>query len=40
MAVWISGFFRNTGIANPQENNLLIYTLIFLCVGAFFAAPS
>jgi H+-transporting ATPase len=29
-AVWIGGFFRSIGIASPKENNLLIYTLVFL----------
>lgn len=29
-AFWISGFFHNTGIAEPKDNNLLVYTLIYL----------
>lgn len=36
---WISGFFRGTGIATPRENNLLIYTLIFLVVGVPVGLP-
>jgi H+-transporting ATPase len=29
-AVWIGGFFRSVGISSPKDNNLLIYTLVFL----------
>jgi H+-transporting ATPase len=29
-AVWIGGFFRSVGISSPKDNNLLVYTLIFL----------
>ncbi|PWO00554.1 putative PMA1-H+-transporting P-type ATPase [Tilletiopsis washingtonensis] len=36
---WISGFFRGTGIATPRDNNLLIYTLIFLVVGVPVGLP-
>lgn len=36
---WISGFFRNTGIATPRDNNLLIYTLIFLVIGVPVGLP-
>lgn len=36
---WISGFFRNTGIAEPKDNNLLIYTLIFLVIGVPVGLP-
>ncbi|KAJ1033052.1 hypothetical protein NDA16_000331 [Ustilago loliicola] len=36
---WIGGFFRNTGIATPTENNLLIYTLIFLIIGVPVGLP-
>jgi H+-transporting ATPase len=36
---WISGFFRNTGIAEPRDNNLLIYTLIFLVIGVPVGLP-
>ncbi|KDN53400.1 putative PMA1-H+-transporting P-type ATPase [Tilletiaria anomala UBC 951] len=39
LAFWISGFFRNTGIATPKESNLLIYTLIFLVVGVPVGLP-
>lgn len=27
---WFGGFFRNIGISSPKDNNLLVYTLIFL----------
>lgn len=36
---WISGFFRHTGIAQPKENNLLTYTLIFLVIGVPVGLP-
>ncbi len=39
LAFWISGFFRNTGIATPDENNLLVYTLIFLVIGVPVGLP-
>ncbi|KAK0525811.1 hypothetical protein OC834_003717 [Tilletia horrida] len=39
LAFWISGFFRNTEIARPTENNLLIYTLIFLIIGVPVGLP-
>ena len=36
---WIGGFFRNTGIAEPEDNNLLNYTLIFLIIGVPVGLP-
>ncbi|KAE8233069.1 hypothetical protein CF326_g1896 [Tilletia indica] len=39
LAFWISGFFRNTEISRPTENNLLIYTLIFLIIGVPVGLP-
>jgi H+-transporting ATPase len=36
---WISGFYRNTGIAEPKDNNLLIYTLIFMVIGVPVGLP-
>ncbi|PWN41373.1 plasma-membrane proton-e [Ceraceosorus guamensis] len=36
---WISGFFRGTGIATPRDNNLLIYSLIFLVIGVPVGLP-
>lgn len=36
---WISGFYRNTGIARPRDNNLLIYSLIFLVIGVPVGLP-
>ena len=39
LAFWISGFFRNTGIATPKDNNLLLYTLIFLVIGVPVGLP-
>ena len=30
LAVWIGGFFRGVNLATPKDNNLLVYTLIFL----------
>ncbi|EPQ30402.1 uncharacterized protein PFL1_01928 [Pseudozyma flocculosa PF-1] len=39
LAVWIGGFFRNTGISTPAENNLLTYTLIFLIIGVPVGLP-
>ncbi|KEI38852.1 uncharacterized protein L969DRAFT_88190 [Mixia osmundae IAM 14324] len=37
--VWIGGFFRNVGIATPKENNLLVYTLIFMIIGVPVGLP-
>ena len=39
LVVWFAGFFRNVGIARPSENNLLIYTLIFLIIGVPVGLP-
>ncbi|KAI0311632.1 plasma-membrane proton-e [Amylostereum chailletii] len=39
LAVWIGGFFRNIGIATPKDNNLLVYTLIFLIIGVPVGLP-
>ncbi|KAK0548071.1 hypothetical protein OC845_003766 [Tilletia horrida] len=39
LAFWIGGFFRNVEIARPKENNLLIYTLIFLIIGVPVGLP-
>ncbi|KAI0065005.1 plasma-membrane proton-e [Artomyces pyxidatus] len=39
LAVWIGGFFHGLGIATPKENNLLIYTLIFLIIGVPVGLP-
>ncbi|UZJ52540.1 hypothetical protein CBS101457_001860 [Exobasidium rhododendri] len=36
---WISGFFRHTLITTPKDNNLLIYTLIFLVIGVPVGLP-
>jgi len=38
-AFWIGGFFRNVGIATPDQNNLLVYTLIFLIIGVPVGLP-
>ncbi|ORY32156.1 putative hydrogen-exporting ATPase [Naematelia encephala] len=38
-AVWIGGFFRGTGIAEPRDNNLLVYALIFLIIGVPVGLP-
>lgn len=38
-AFWIGGFFRGVGIAEPKDNNLLVYTLIFL-VRTFRSKPA
>ncbi|KAH7909296.1 hypothetical protein BJ138DRAFT_1127797 [Hygrophoropsis aurantiaca] len=37
--VWIGGFFRSIGIASPQENNLLVYALIFFIIGVPVGLP-
>ncbi|CAD6889306.1 unnamed protein product [Tilletia controversa] len=39
LAFWISGFFRNTEISRPKDNNLLVYTLIFLIIGVPVGLP-
>ncbi|WFC98377.1 P-type H(+)-exporting transporter [Malassezia yamatoensis] len=39
LAVWIGGFFRNVQISRPKENNLLIYTLVFLIIGVPVGLP-
>lgn len=36
---WIGGFFRNVDIATPKDNNLLVYTLIFLIIGVPVGLP-
>jgi Na+/citrate or Na+/malate symporter len=36
---WIGGFFRGVEIANPSDNNLLVYTLIFLIIGVPVGLP-
>ncbi|PWN54459.1 putative PMA1-H+-transporting P-type ATPase [Violaceomyces palustris] len=36
---WIGGFFRNVEIARPKDNNLLVYTLIFLIIGVPVGLP-
>lgn len=36
---WIGGFFRNVDIATPADNNLLVYTLIFLIIGVPVGLP-
>jgi H+-transporting ATPase len=36
---WIGGFFRNINISTPADNNLLVYTLIFLIVGVPVGLP-
>ncbi|KAF8330585.1 plasma-membrane proton-e [Cantharellus anzutake] len=38
-AVWIGGFFRHLGIAQPKDNNLLVYALIFLIIGVPVGLP-
>ncbi|ORX38213.1 hypothetical protein BD324DRAFT_577481 [Kockovaella imperatae] len=37
--VWIGSFFRHVGIANPKQNNLLVYALIFLIIGVPVGLP-
>ena len=39
LVVWFAGFFRNIEIARPSDNNLLIYTLIFLIIGVPVGLP-
>ncbi|KAI0045238.1 plasma-membrane proton-e [Auriscalpium vulgare] len=39
MAVWIGGFFRGVALATPKDNNLLVYTLIFLIIGVPVGLP-
>lgn len=36
---WIGCFFRNVDIATPKDNNLLVYTLIFLIIGVPVGLP-
>lgn len=38
-AAWIGSFFRHVKIATPQENNLLVYALIFLIIGVPVGLP-
>ncbi|KIJ47014.1 hypothetical protein M422DRAFT_249320 [Sphaerobolus stellatus SS14] len=38
-AVWIGGFFCHVGIATPDNNNLLVYALIFLIIGVPVGLP-
>ncbi|GAA5913171.1 hypothetical protein JCM6882_005807 [Rhodosporidiobolus microsporus] len=38
-AMLIGGFFRDIGIASPDENNLLVYALIFLIIGVPVGLP-
>ncbi|GAA5829676.1 hypothetical protein JCM11251_000246 [Rhodosporidiobolus azoricus] len=38
-AMLIGGFFRSIGIASPDQNNLLVYALIFLIVGVPVGLP-
>ena len=37
--VWIGSFFRGTEIASPEDNNLLVYALIFLIIGVPVGLP-
>ncbi|CCU99191.1 unnamed protein product [Malassezia sympodialis ATCC 42132] len=39
LVIWFAGFFRNIEIARPKENNLLVYTLIFLIIGVPVGLP-
>ncbi|KAF8271836.1 E1-E2 ATPase-domain-containing protein [Lactarius quietus] len=39
LAVWIGGFFRGVNLATPKDNNLLVYTLIFLIIGVPVGLP-
>lgn len=39
LVIWFAGFFRNVEIARPKENNLLVYTLIFLIIGVPVGLP-
>ncbi|KOS16208.1 plasma-membrane proton-e [Malassezia pachydermatis] len=39
LIIWFAGFFRNIEIARPKENNLLIYTLVFLIIGVPVGLP-
>lgn len=38
LAVWIGCFYRGVHLATPKDNNLLVYTLIFLVRLAFHYA--
>lgn len=37
--VWIGGFFRHIDISGPPENNLLVYSLVFLIIGVPVGLP-
>lgn len=37
--VWIGSFFRGVQISSPDENNLLVYALIFLIIGVPVGLP-
>lgn len=37
--VWIGSFFRGVRITQPEENNLLVYALIFLIIGVPVGLP-
>lgn len=37
--VWIGSFFRGVRITQPDENNLLVYALIFLIIGVPVGLP-
>jgi H+-transporting ATPase len=39
VAFWIGGFFRGVEIARPRDNNLLVYSLIFLIIGVPVGLP-
>lgn len=39
LVIWFAGFFRNVQIARPTDNNLLMYTLIFLIIGVPVGLP-
>ena len=39
LIVWFAGFFHGVQIARPEDNNLLIYTLIFLIIGVPVGLP-
>jgi len=39
LIVWIGGFFRSVGISRPKDNNLLVYSLIFLIIGVPVGLP-
>lgn len=37
--VWIGSFFRHVEIASPNQNNLLVYALVFLIIGVPVGLP-